>query len=80
MSRSKEKVDTLPIHLTDAGNAGKKELGSDKMARNTARFDTNSPRLRKPPWIRVRLPAGNAVAELRGVENHLRPGSGSTSA
>ena len=35
------------------------------MARNTAKFDADSPRLRKPPWIRVRLPAGNAVAELK---------------
>jgi lipoic acid synthetase len=35
------------------------------MARNTARFDADAPRLRKPPWIRVRLPSGNAVAELK---------------
>jgi len=40
-------------------------VGADKMARNTAKFDADSPRLRKPPWIRVRLPAGNAVAELK---------------
>ena len=42
-----------------------KELGADKLARNTARFDQDAPILRKPPWIRVRLPAGNAVAELK---------------
>ncbi|MEJ8566945.1 lipoyl synthase [Elongatibacter sediminis] len=35
------------------------------MARNTARFDADAPRLRKPDWIRVRLPAGNAVGELK---------------
>jgi lipoic acid synthetase len=35
------------------------------MARNTARFDAAAPRLRKPPWIRVRLPAGNAVESLK---------------
>jgi len=35
------------------------------MARNTAHFDADAPRLRKPPWIRVRLPSGNAVAELK---------------
>ncbi|MBT8048445.1 MAG: lipoyl synthase [Gammaproteobacteria bacterium] len=35
------------------------------MARNTATFDANAPRLRKPSWIRVRLPAGNAVASLK---------------
>ncbi len=45
--------------------AGKKELGADKVARNTARFDLDAPVLRKPPWIRVRLPSGNAVAELK---------------
>jgi len=45
--------------------SGAKELGADKMARNTASFDADTPRLRKPPWIRVRLPAGNAVADLK---------------
>ena len=44
---------------------GKKELGAAKVARNTARFDADAPVLRKPPWIRVRLPAGNAVTELK---------------
>jgi lipoic acid synthetase len=44
---------------------GGKELGADKVARNTARFDADAPALRKPPWIRVRLPAGNAVGELK---------------
>ena len=42
-----------------------KELGADKLARNTARFDQDAPVLRKPPWIRVRLPAGNAVSKLK---------------
>ena len=42
-----------------------KELGADKLARNTARFDQDAPVLRKPSWIRVRLPAGNAVANLK---------------
>jgi lipoic acid synthetase len=45
--------------------SGAKELGADKMARNTATFDADTPRLRKPPWIRVRLPPGNAVADLK---------------
>lgn len=35
------------------------------MARNTARFDRDAPRLRKPDWIRVRLPSGNAVQSLK---------------
>lgn len=53
--------------------AGLKEQGADKLARNTAKFDQNAPVLRKPPWIRVRLPAGNAVAELKARlrDNHL---------
>lgn len=50
----------IPIRI-----AGSRELGADKMSRNTARFDADAPRLRKPGWIRVRLPAGNAVAELK---------------
>ena len=44
---------------------GKKQVGEDKMARNTAQFEADAPRLRKPPWIRVRLPVGNAVQELK---------------
>jgi lipoic acid synthetase len=34
------------------------------MARNTASFQ-DAPKLRKPPWIRVRLPSGNAVESLK---------------
>jgi len=42
-----------------------KQTGADKMARNTAQFEADAPRLRKPPWIRVRLPSGNAVGALK---------------
>ncbi len=45
--------------------AGAKELGSNKTNRNRAGFDTNAPRLRKPDWIRVRIPTGNAVQKLK---------------
>ena len=45
--------------------AGSKELGADKMSRNTAKFDAGAPRLRKPSWIRVKLPSGNAVESLK---------------
>ena len=60
----------IPIRMTaskpaGAKIAGRKEQGADKLARNTAKFDQDAPVLRKPPWIRVRLPAGNAVAELK---------------
>jgi lipoic acid synthetase len=55
----------IPIRVATGKDPGAKELGADKLARNTARFDQDAPVLRKPPWIRVRLPAGNAVSELK---------------
>ena len=55
----------IPIRITAQKMPGVKELGADKLTRNTARFDQNAPVLRKPPWIRVRLPPGNAVARLK---------------
>ncbi len=55
----------IPIQLISQKDPGVKELGADKLARNTARFDQDAPVLRKPSWIRVRLPAGNAVANLK---------------
>jgi lipoic acid synthetase len=51
---------TIPINIRGRG-----ELGADKISRNTAKFDADAPVLRKPPWIRVRLPSGNAVGELK---------------
>ena len=53
-------TDTIPLII-----AGKKQLGGDKTKRNRAGFDTTAPTLRKPDWIRVRLPVGNAVARLK---------------
>ena len=57
----------IPLALREGSNApaSGKQLGQEKMARNTARFDERAPALRKPPWIRVRLPSGNAVGELK---------------
>ncbi len=51
---------------------GEKMLGEDKIARNRAQFDS-APALRKPSWIRVRIPQGNAVAKLKSKlrENSL---------
>lgn len=51
---------------------GEKQLGEDKIARNRAVFD-QAPKLRKPDWIRVRIPPGNAVAKLKARlrENRL---------
>ncbi|MEM9303293.1 MAG: lipoyl synthase, partial [Pseudomonadota bacterium] len=53
----------IPVKL-----AGK-QLGEDKIGRNPVTFDADAPVLRKPDWIRVRLPAGNAVQKLK---NQLR--------
>lgn len=53
----------IPIRLDSA--TGSRQVGADKLARNTAKFDTDAPQLRKPPWIRVRLPTGNAVENLK---------------
>jgi lipoic acid synthetase len=60
LSQGDKQTDKIAIRVS-----GAKELGAEKMARNTASFDADAPRLRKPPWIRVRLPAGNAVADLK---------------
>ncbi|MBS0590464.1 MAG: lipoyl synthase [Proteobacteria bacterium] len=62
---------TIPIALLNEAaiaapiHAGEKLLGEDKTARNRAGFDRNAPMLRKPDWIRVRIPPGNAVAKLK---------------
>jgi lipoic acid synthetase len=56
----------IPIQVS-AETALSRQLGADKMARNTARFERDAPRLRKPDWIRVRLPAGNAVQSLKST-------------
>lgn len=60
MSQSDKPASGIPIKI-----AGSKEMGADKIARNTARFDPDAPQLRKPPWIRIRLPSGNAVETLK---------------
>ncbi|HRQ65226.1 MAG TPA: lipoyl synthase [Xanthomonadaceae bacterium] len=44
---------------------GDKQLGADKIARNPVVFDAAQPVLRKPSWIRVRIPSGNGVARLK---------------
>jgi lipoic acid synthetase len=63
----------IPIQLKEPHVAGLSspapltsgQVGADKLARNTAAFDSSAPTLRKPPWIRVRLPSGNAVEKLK---------------
>lgn len=60
---------SIPISVivpsSDAPRLGIKQLGEDKIARNRAGFDESAPVLRKPSWIRVRIPPGNAVAKLK---------------
>ncbi|MBL0164740.1 MAG: lipoyl synthase [Xanthomonadales bacterium] len=62
-----EPIKTIPLTVV-----GEKQVGGDKISRNRAVFD-DSPRLRKPAWIRVRIPPGNAVARLKSKlrENSL---------
>ena len=47
MNRDENTTDKIPIKVMGKAT-GAKELGADKMARNTARFDADAPRLRKP--------------------------------
>ncbi|GLQ95718.1 lipoyl synthase [Dyella mobilis] len=56
---------TIPISVVSNTPVVEKQLGNDKIALNRAGFDTNTPTLRKPSWIRVRLPQGNAVQQLK---------------
>jgi len=51
---------TIPLTVL-----GEKQIGEDKIGRNPVTFDPNAPRLRKPNWIRVRLPSSNSVALLK---------------
>jgi lipoic acid synthetase len=42
-----------------------KQIGENKISRNPVTFDPNLPRLRKPAWIRVKLPSSNTVEVLK---------------
>ncbi|MFK7955430.1 MAG: lipoyl synthase [Lysobacterales bacterium] len=44
---------------------GKKQTGESKIARNPVTFNPQARPLRKPDWIRVRIPPGNAVGKLK---------------
>ncbi|MBD8525485.1 lipoyl synthase [Pseudomarimonas arenosa] len=43
---------------------GEKQVAADKIGRSPVQFEA-VPTLRKPSWIRVRIPSGNQVAELK---------------
>ncbi len=57
--------DTIPVKVPASVVAGQRQDGENKIARNRATFDPNAPTLRKPDWIRVRIPTGNKVRELK---------------
>lgn len=63
---------SIPVLVVGSLQEGVKQLGEDKIARSPVKFD-EAPVLRKPSWIRVRIPAGNAVAKLKSKlrENRL---------
>src|SRR5690606_11482647 len=51
---------------------GVKQVAGDKINRSPVQF-ADAPMLRKPSWIRVRIPSGNAVQKLKAKlrENRL---------
>ena len=70
---------TIPLQIVQGDiptaaplQAGVKQLGGDKINRSPVQF-ADSPVLRKPSWIRVRIPSGNAVQNLKAKlrENRL---------
>ncbi len=46
---------------------GEKLRGAEKVARIPIKVEKTEKALRKPAWIRTKLPTGNAVAQLKGV-------------
>src|SRR3546814_20136235 len=67
---------SIPVQVVanpaSALEAGAKQVAGDKLARSPVQF-ADAPVLRKPSWIRVRIPSGNAVQKLKAKlrENRL---------
>ena len=59
--------------MTIANDPTKKQRGAEKMARIPIKIVNDAPPLKKPDWIRIRIPTGSAVGELKAVlrENKL---------
>ncbi len=55
---------TIPVHVDTGLAPGQAQVGADKIAASRAAF-ASAGILRKPDWIRVRLPQGNAVQRLK---------------
>ncbi len=67
MSQSPSRPIPLQMVPADAPaslETGAKQLGGDKIARSPVEF-VDAPVLRKPSWIRVRIPSNGAVAALK---------------
>ena len=66
----------IPLQVVSSAPAsletGAKQLGGDKIARSPVQF-ADAPVLRKPSWIRVRIPSDGSVARLKAKlrENRL---------
>ncbi len=62
----------IPVQTLVGLEAGAKQLGESKISRSPVKFD-EAPKLRKPSWIRVRIPSGNKVQALKSKlrENSL---------
>ena len=61
----------IPLQIVSATAAapletGAKQLGGDKIARSPVQF-ADAPVLRKPSWIRVRIPSDGSVAKLKAA-------------
>ena len=59
-------VRTIPLAVVEPAplEPGVKQVAADKIARSPVQF-ADAPVLRKPSWIRVRIPAGNSVQQLK---------------
>ena len=66
----------IPLEVVSSSSApleaGAKQMGGDKIARSPVQF-ADAPVLRKPSWIRVRIPSDGSVAKLKAKlrENRL---------
>jgi len=73
MSESSSRNDSRADRRIPLLVEGEAQKGASKIATSPVHFDASRPVLRKPDWIRVRIPAGNAVAKLKAQlrENRL---------